>query len=500
MKKNIVNFTFIALLALSLLSHCASSDSTNESYLGVWEIITSAPEVSQHHYVVFFEDNTFAIYDEMGQMIEKNIMAEISHHSFVGNIVYAAKFHPVPDILGTSTYATYKLIGSDQLILWFYDDDSMNTFYVSFHLDRVIDLSSADFLTEAGAVSDKTDTAINRKNCSSLILVDFDSTMPDRQYSRDGASHDVFYNRDNNDTHFGVLTVPGVNQANQSGLPYASFQIDYQGRLGDVIAGFHAIIPESESEWRTPYVVFAVSIDGDSKPEGWVVGSRQLAPVSNSPGDKTWLEYRLDGDTLVHASGYRENLGNRFTPHNSNPFSSLLEVLLEDGESWADLQVVNIGISAGEWGGAEFEAFVDDIKVCNIRPPENNALLDAAFNGDEHEVRALLDKGINIDYQETQLGVTALMLATAAGHIDIASLLIDSGASINIRDVRGWTALMISIYEGQPDSAAMLLQSGADVNVHDGNLTNALLLASFEGLTEITRLLIEAGANPDAQL
>jgi hypothetical protein len=376
MRRGIVIFIFAALLAPIVVNSCASSETVDDLLIGEWDVTTSVPSVSPHHRFVFFEDNTFAIYDENGRMIEKNEMTDTTDHSFVGNVVYAAKHHPVPGIAGTSTYATYRFIGKDTLILRFYDDDTLETLYVKFQLDRAAYTSSADPTPAAGQESISSEEAVvfRDEDCSSLVTIDFDSKMPDWQYSREGAHLEVVHDPLINDTQIGVITVPGGTAANRSGLPYATFRIDYQGRLGDTIASFRAHIPKSSYEWRSPYVVFAVTADGDPEPDGWVVGGRRVGSGYDPRADKTWFEYRLDMDAPVHAADYRENLGGKFTPHNMGTFADLVKTPLRDERVWGDLRIVFVGVSAGAWGGPAFKAYVDDIKVCTTRPPEPETL------------------------------------------------------------------------------------------------------------------------------
>ena len=67
-------------------------------------------------------------------------------------------------------------------------------------------------------------------------------------------------------------------------------------------------------------------------------------------------------------------------------------------------------------------------------------LLKAAFTGDLAQVRALLDKGTDIDHQ-AQNGATALIIASEQGHGGIVQTLLAKGANVNLRVNDGGTAL-----------------------------------------------------------
>ena len=58
-------------------------------------------------------------------------------------------------------------------------------------------------------------------------------------------------------------------------------------------------------------------------------------------------------------------------------------------------------------------------------------LMDAAEEGDINTVKALLDKGEDVN--KTGPHYTALMVASARGRTDVVKLLIDRGADVNVK-------------------------------------------------------------------
>ena len=66
------------------------------------------------------------------------------------------------------------------------------------------------------------------------------------------------------------------------------------------------------------------------------------------------------------------------------------------------------------------------------------------------KIRAILDNDPSqIDACSPQDGATSLMFAAMTGHLEIAQLLVDRGCEINRQDtISGWTALMQATYHG----------------------------------------------------
>ena len=108
------------------------------------------------------------------------------------------------------------------------------------------------------------------------------------------------------------------------------------------------------------------------------------------------------------------------------------------------------------------------------------ALYVAAMVGNLDVVRALLAAKPDLDWRDPMVGTTALMQAIAPwrdnfpgrlpfprGRWDIAQLLVEAGANVNVMSKTGVTALMLVAEESSPRSLAMvqaLLAAHADIN------------------------------------
>jgi ankyrin repeat protein len=118
-------------------------------------------------------------------------------------------------------------------------------------------------------------------------------------------------------------------------------------------------------------------------------------------------------------------------------------------------------------------------------------LIDACEKGEIAAVRKLLDEGVDVNWKDT-LGDTALIYASANGHVEIIKLLLDRGAFIDfIRNGVGGTALMNACFNGQVDCVRLLLEKGADMSIKTNNGKTAKDYAIENGHAGIVPLLDE---------
>ncbi|KAK1935650.1 Serine/threonine-protein kinase TNNI3K [Phytophthora citrophthora] len=88
-----------------------------------------------------------------------------------------------------------------------------------------------------------------------------------------------------------------------------------------------------------------------------------------------------------------------------------------------------------------------------------------------------------------------MRLASQHGHTDIATLLIEKEASVNIRTCDDRTALSIAADEGHLEIVRALLQGGSVVNAIDSDSQTPLMRAAYRGHEEIVRLLLDSDAD-----
>jgi ankyrin repeat protein len=131
-------------------------------------------------------------------------------------------------------------------------------------------------------------------------------------------------------------------------------------------------------------------------------------------------------------------------------------------------------------------------------PTGESVLMTASRVGKVDAVKRLLDGGANVNAKEPSKGQTALMWAVSEDHLDVARLLIASGADVQARTTGGFTPILFAARQGNEDMARLLLDSGADVNDTDSTGASVLLVATIRGHSAFARLLLDRGADPNA--
>lgn len=94
----------------------------------------------------------------------------------------------------------------------------------------------------------------------------------------------------------------------------------------------------------------------------------------------------------------------------------------------------------------------------------SDQFLEAAKKGDVAELKKLLDQGVNVD-SKNKYGVTALGFACSKGQLDAVQLLIERGADVNAEDTfYHATPISWAIENGHNDIVKFLLQKGANAD------------------------------------
>ena len=109
----------------------------------------------------------------------------------------------------------------------------------------------------------------------------------------------------------------------------------------------------------------------------------------------------------------------------------------------------------------------------------------------------LLDQGASAEARD-RLGSRPLSHAARSGHLEMVDLLLQRGAPIDARDLAGATALYVAAERGQTAVVQRLIDKGADVNLRGRSGTSPLAAAAFADRNQVVRILLAHGADARA--
>lgn len=126
---------------------------------------------------------------------------------------------------------------------------------------------------------------------------------------------------------------------------------------------------------------------------------------------------------------------------------------------------------------------------------KNVDLIKRVQAGDLNEVKSLIESGVDINAKDT-FGYTALICASACGHIEMLQLLIENGAAIKSDSAS--VAFIKATALRHVDVVKLFIEKGIDINGVDSVGTTALMEAVVYGYAEIVKLLLDNGADVHA--
>ena len=141
---------------------------------------------------------------------------------------------------------------------------------------------------------------------------------------------------------------------------------------------------------------------------------------------------------------------------------------------------------------------------------EVSKLLEAAWEGDEATVKAVLvrnvdllnsgaTKSISRNQPQWKEGDTALHLAARQGHRRIVAFLMNLRAVVIASSASGATPLHDAVAEGHEDIAQLLLEHGADPDSPDSQGRTPLHDAALGGHHDVAQLLLARGAQANTK-
>lgn len=121
---------------------------------------------------------------------------------------------------------------------------------------------------------------------------------------------------------------------------------------------------------------------------------------------------------------------------------------------------------------------------------------EAAAAGLLEQVQAMIENNPDLLDTVSDHGFTPLGIATHFGNEDVVRFLLGKGADPNIQSQNGYNVYPIhaAISSGFDNIAKMLIEAGAEVNVLQSSRTTPLHFASQQGNIDLIILLLENGA------
>ncbi|XP_036078251.1 fibronectin type 3 and ankyrin repeat domains protein 1 isoform X2 [Rousettus aegyptiacus] len=125
-----------------------------------------------------------------------------------------------------------------------------------------------------------------------------------------------------------------------------------------------------------------------------------------------------------------------------------------------------------------------------------DSLMLACYAGHLDVVKCLRRHGASWETRDLG-GCTALHWAADGGHCDVIEWMIQDGCEVDVTDTgSSWTPLMrVSAVSGNQKAASLLIEAGADVNVKDKDGKTPLMVAVLNNHEELVQLLLEKGAD-----
>jgi len=134
-------------------------------------------------------------------------------------------------------------------------------------------------------------------------------------------------------------------------------------------------------------------------------------------------------------------------------------------------------------------------KKGGVNPAAKREAFISAEKGDLGYIKWILNNGYDVNEKEPLKEATLLHYASHNGHIDLVKLLIERGADVNAKDIKGYTPLFAASARGHREVAEILLDNGANVH-EDPTKLNPLYAATNQRHRDTALLLVERGAWP----
>ena len=127
--------------------------------------------------------------------------------------------------------------------------------------------------------------------------------------------------------------------------------------------------------------------------------------------------------------------------------------------------------------------------MSNIKNFKNKDIFTYIKNNNIQSIKNYIDFGYDLNIDD--YGYTPLIYVSISNQIEIAKLLLNAGADVNIQNNTGSTALIYAAYNNNIEIIKLLLNSDADIDKQNSAGRTALMSAAYNNNREIIELLLD---------
>ena len=144
--------------------------------------------------------------------------------------------------------------------------------------------------------------------------------------------------------------------------------------------------------------------------------------------------------------------------------------------------------------------FFLDKMDCDVEAKDANdrTLFQCACDSDEEIAFLLIERGADVNIVDVE-GLTALHWSAHVGHSSLCRVLVEKGCEVNAQAKLGATPLMVACAGAHHDIVELLIERGADINMVTPEGWSALHVSVWASAPSIVRVLLGNGADPDVQ-
>lgn len=241
-----------------------------------------------------------------------------------------------------------------------------------------------------------------------------------------------------------------INTPDTFGLTPLMHAVKYRNvEMVDLLMRHHADFRATSNEGKTAreYMESCLDRDGEDPSAPWDIAIEKII-AGGTP------KVIADGPVVAHLTG---GLLNEHVNFSDDHNGQLYKAIYQNNEEWA----IKLASS-------------DEANPNSKDNRDTTLLMLATSKGMRDLVDVLLLHQANPNLQEAVSGETALGMAAAFGHTNIAGLLLYRGAKVNHHDNYGFSPLSKAIDLGNEAMVELLLKYGADPNLSVAGAGNAI--------------------------